>query len=58
MDFDADVEMRTSGGDLTNNFSNNKMTKVTKSQLIGKFNTGGPQLICKTSGGDITVKER
>ena len=58
MDFDANVELRTSGGDLTNKFSNNKMTKVTKSQLIGKFNNGGAPLVCKTSGGDITVIER
>ena len=54
----ADVDMKTSGGDLVNYFSNNKMSKVTKSKLVGKFNKGGYPVVCKTSGGDITVKEK
>ena len=53
----ADVELKTSGGDLDNNFSNNKMSKVSKTKLVGKFNNGGSSLICKTSGGDISIRE-
>lgn len=55
---DADVEIKSSGGDLVNNFSQNKMSKITKSQLIGQFNEGGNMVICKTSGGDISVMEK
>lgn len=55
---DADVEIKSSGGDLVNNFSQNRMSKVTKSQLIGQFNNGGNMIICKTSGGDISVIEK
>jgi len=58
MNFNADVDVRTSGGDLTNNFSENKMTKISKSKLQGKFNDGGNELICKTSGGDISIYEK
>ena len=54
----ADVELKTSGGDLDNNFSNNKMTKVSKTKLTGKYNNGGPKLVCKTSGGDISIREK
>jgi DUF4097 and DUF4098 domain-containing protein YvlB len=54
----ADVDLKTSGGDLDNNFSNNKMSKISKTKLTGKYNDGGPKLICKTSGGDISVREK
>ncbi|MCW8849066.1 MAG: DUF4097 domain-containing protein [Melioribacteraceae bacterium] len=54
----ADVELKTSGGELDNNFSNNKMSKVSKTKLEGKFNNGGSPLICKTSGGDISIREK
>lgn len=54
----ADVDLKTSGGDLDNNFSNNKMSKVSKTKLVGKFNNGGSPLICKTSGGDISIREK
>lgn len=54
----ADVDMKTSGGDLVNHFSNNKMSKISKSKLTGKFNEGGYPLVCKTSGGDIYIKEK
>ena len=54
----ADVELKTSGGDLETNFSKNKMSKISKTKLIGKFNRGGRQIISKTSGGDITITEK
>lgn len=54
----ADVDIRTSGGEINNQFSNNRMAKITKSTLQGNFNGGGDALICKTSGGDITILER
>jgi Toastrack DUF4097 len=57
-DLNADVDIKSSGGDLTSNFSKNKMSKISKSKLVGKFNNGGNQLVCKTSGGDITVYEK
>lgn len=57
-DFSADVNIRSSGGDLVTNFGKNKMSKISKSKLEGKFNDGGKPLVCKTSGGDIRVREK
>jgi len=57
-DLNAEVDIRTSGGDIISNFSQNKMTKISKSKLIGKYNNGGNPLICKTTGGDISILER
>ncbi len=53
--FNADVELKTSGGRVYNNFSNSSGQKVKKNKFIGNFNSGGKKVICKTSGGDITV---
>lgn len=57
-DLSAEVDIRTSGGDIVSNFSQNKMTKISKSKLIGQYNNGGSPLICKTTGGDISIVER
>jgi len=56
--FSAEAEIKTSGGDISSNFSNVKKSKISKSKLIGTFNNGGNSLVCKTSGGDITVREK
>lgn len=55
---DAEVDIKTSGGDLVSNFSRNKMSKISKSKLVGNFNNGGNKLVLKTSGGDINVSEK
>ncbi len=54
----AEVKLVTSGGDISSDLSNFRKTKITKSKLIGTLNSGGEILTCKTSGGDITVKEK
>lgn len=55
-DFNADLELKTAGGDVRTNLKNVNVKKKTESKLIGKLNTGGKNFICKTSGGDIFVK--
>ncbi len=57
-DLNADVEIRTSGGSIYNNFGNVNNAKITKSSIIGKFNNGGNKFVCKTSGGDIQIKQK
>lgn len=54
--FSADVKLETLGGEIENNFPNLNITTAKRSLIIGKYNDGGNLLICKTSGGDITVK--
>ena len=53
----ANVELRTFGGEINLDFSNSSTTKIKSSRYEGKFNGGGAELICKTSGGNISVSE-
>ncbi|MEE9431690.1 MAG: DUF4097 family beta strand repeat-containing protein [Melioribacteraceae bacterium] len=55
--FKADVELKTSGGKVYNNFENSYGSKVTKRKFIGTYNSGGESLVAKTSGGRITISE-
>jgi len=54
----ADVLLRSSGGDITNNFPNKSVLTITPFENESKFNGGGEKLICRTSGGDITLNGR
>ena len=56
--FSANVELKTSGGKVYNNFSQSRAEKVTKRKFTGVYNSGGEDIICKTSGGDVTVTEK
>ncbi|MBU0474306.1 MAG: DUF4097 domain-containing protein [Bacteroidetes bacterium] len=56
--FKADVQLKTSGGSIKNNFSTSKISEVSKSKYEGKYNNGGESLTAKTSGGSITVDEK
>ena len=55
-DFKADVYLKTSGGDIECNFEA-RVEEVNDSKFVGKLHGGGPEFVCKTSGGDIEVKE-
>ena len=57
-DFSANVELKTTGGEINNNFSHSKADKLTKRKFIGTYNSGGEDVICKTSGGEVTVSEK
>lgn len=54
-DFEADVYLRTSGGDIETNMEA-KIQEVSDDKFIGQMNGGGNELNCKTSGGDVIVK--
>ncbi|MCB9247468.1 MAG: DUF4097 family beta strand repeat protein [Ignavibacteriales bacterium] len=56
--FNANVEIKTSGGKIYNSFTNTQSSKMTKSKLEGKFNNGGKNLRCSTSGGDINITQK
>lgn len=53
----ANVELKTFGGEINLDISNSSTTKIKSSKYEGKFNGGGMNFICKTSGGDISVVE-
>ena len=57
-DFNADAKLSTSGGSIQCKFKINNAENVTSSKLEGQLNQGGLPVIIKTSGGDITVKQK
>ena len=57
-DFNANVHLETSGGEIENNFTNTRASKVKRSELIAEYNSGGPTLHLETSGGDIIVDQK
>ena len=57
-DFKANAHLETSGGDIENNFTNTRASKVKRSELIAEYNGGGPVLHLETSGGDIIVDQK
>ncbi len=57
-DFKAEVELRTSGGSIETEFTTTKTYKIKSYLFEAEFNGGGNKLYCKTSGGDVTVKEK
>ncbi|MEJ5350949.1 MAG: DUF4097 family beta strand repeat-containing protein [Melioribacteraceae bacterium] len=54
----ASAILETFGGEIECEFSNIKTKKLTKQKLIADLNSGGEKLEAKTSGGDITLKEK
>ncbi|MFH1195000.1 MAG: DUF4097 family beta strand repeat-containing protein [bacterium] len=57
-DFKADVELKSSGGSIECDYSMSKTYKVKSNSLDAEFNGGGEKLYCRTSGGDVKVKEK
>jgi len=57
-DFKAKVHLETSGGGITNNFSNSQSERVRRGEVDAEFNGGGEILKLETSGGDIIVNQK
>ncbi len=57
-DFKAKVHLETSGGEISNNFSNSKLKRVRRSEVDAEFNGGGSVLKLETTGGDIIVSQK
>ena len=55
-DFSANIKLKTSGGKAECKCASVKVEEVSKSKFYGKINNGGADVICKTSGGSILVK--
>jgi hypothetical protein len=56
-DIKVNVDAKTSGGRVSTDFPITMQGEISKRQLRGKINGGGPQLHLKTSGGSIHVKK-
>ncbi len=56
-DFEAEVYLKTSGGRVRCDIDGMRETHRKKNKLTGTLNGGGNSLECKTSGGDIKVRE-
>ena len=56
--FDADMKISSSGGDVTCNMTLNNATRVSEHKIVAKLNNGGKELIAHTSGGDIDVRKK
>ncbi|MCZ6703652.1 MAG: DUF4097 family beta strand repeat-containing protein [Ignavibacteria bacterium] len=56
--FDADMKISSSGGDVTCNMTLNNAAKVSEHKIVAKLNNGGKELIAHTSGGDIDVRKK
>jgi len=54
--FKADVTLKTSGGSVSCELPASNM-KTGQSSFTGLVNGGGPKLICKTSGGSISLNK-
>jgi len=55
-DLKADLDCKTSGGDVSLNSFNNFNGKVKDQYIIGSINGGGPLIKARTSGGDISIR--
>ncbi|MBA4407027.1 hypothetical protein C0389_07125 [bacterium] len=56
--FKAKAHFETSGGSITNNFSNSRSERVRRGEVDAEFNGGGEILKLETSGGDIRVDQK
>ena len=54
----ADLDCKTSGGDVSLSSSSNFEGTIKSTSVVGKLNGGGPQIKAKTSGGDIDISFR
>lgn len=57
-EFTASIELSTSGGDVSCSLNMSNVKKSSGSRLIGDLNGGGEKLSARTSGGNITVREK
>jgi DUF4097 and DUF4098 domain-containing protein YvlB len=57
-DFSARAKMSTSGGSIHCNFPGNNATTISSGKYEADLNSGGNELVAKTSGGDITVSKK
>lgn len=55
-DFKADVYLKTSGGRVNCQLEA-RIKEAGENKFIGTLEGGGPELTCKTSGGNVTVRE-
>ncbi|MBU1098245.1 MAG: DUF4097 domain-containing protein [Bacteroidetes bacterium] len=56
--FGGDADLKTTGGDIRVDLPNTKVQNVSKSKWQGELNNGGKYIECRTSGGDITIKQK
>lgn len=56
-DFAADINLKTSSGDINTNFEYVGTINKSKTKIEGKINGGGKTVTCKTSGGDIILEK-
>ena len=57
-DIAINVDAKTSGGKVVSEFPVMVQGEVKKSVLVGKINGGGPELLLRTSGGNIKLYKR
>jgi len=57
-DFNAKANLKTSGGDISCELTTNNVVKISSSRFEADLNNGGKDLICRTSGGNISVKKK
>ena len=57
-DFCANAHLATSGGEITCELNTSNVVKITSSKFEANLNSGGEELVAKTSGGDIRVKRK
>jgi len=51
------LDARTSGGHVSSDFDFASSSKNEKHHIIGEINGGGPELILRTSGGNISIRK-
>jgi hypothetical protein len=52
----ADLNLKTTGGDIEVDLEATRAKKVSSTKFLGEVNNGGPEIECRTTGGDITIK--
>lgn len=53
----ADINLRTSGGEISCGVETTSVTSTSKTKLEAKINGGGEEIRCSTSGGDVSLKK-
>jgi len=56
-DFNANVKLESSGGDVSTEIGVNNVKKMSSHKLEGELNKGGSPLNATTSGGDVVVNK-
>lgn len=56
-DFNANVKLASSGGDVSTEIGVNNVKKISSHKLEGILNKGGSPLNAKTSGGDVVLSK-